>query len=430
MSKKTAVSVNKYLCHYAEHEVQLADLLFSERKTFASVLCVPVYKESTHCLDHFIALAIKNQALLIAVLNQPSNSNQPPISHQPCPQNIALANEIDRRYPASQHNQHLIHYHLSDHSSLLIINRYMAALTIPYRQGVGLARKIAADIALHLMTKNIIKSTWIHCSDADTTLPNDYFSATQAFNCSSHAALIYPHIHIDGQHSQQAVSAITKLYEKRLQHYVDGLTQAGSPYAYHTLGSTLCLSAVNYAQVRGFPKRAAGEDFYILNKLRKTGTISSLKKPIVKIQNRLSDRTPFGTGAAVEKLLLAENYAAEKIFYHPVLFDHLTIAISWINQISNDYFANKNMPNNAFSWKNNLRDFCGTKAPLLLQGFDNLKFDQCWQHCITQCKAPAEFNKQLHYWFDGFKTLKWLHALRKADKNLGNLNLSALEHSN
>ena len=50
---------------------------------------------------------------------------------------------------------------------------------------------------------------------------------------------------------------------------------ARSPYAFHTIGSTMAVSANHYAKVRGFPKREAGEDFYLLNKLAKVKTLGA-----------------------------------------------------------------------------------------------------------------------------------------------------------
>jgi len=419
-----STSLRKYLLHYAEGEAQLSAPLFSPCDSFKNVLCIPVYKEPAKCLNNFITQAIHSEALLIVVLNQPSTITMP------CAENIALSMAINDLYPHSQSHQHLTRYTLPNNSALLLVNRFSPSLSIPHRQGVGLARKIAADTALFLIANEIVSSKWIHCSDADANIPTDYFGAAQKIEAGTHAALIYPFRHVGDQSATQSVSNITRLYEQQLQHYVNGLIFAGSPYAYHTLGSTLCLSASHYAQVRGFPKRAAGEDFYILNKLRKTGSITTLKHPTIQIASRRSDRTPFGTGAAVEKLLTEKDHNSSNIFYHPSLFVHLSTAIQWLNQLSRDYFeqmgTKKIAANQKSDWKRHLNNFSNDSAATLIQGFEQLNFDRCYEHCIAQCKTPAAFNKHLHDWFDGFKTLKWIHALREADANLANTNLQAL----
>ena len=69
------------------------------------------------------------------------------------------------------------------------------------------------------------------------------------------------------------------------------------------------INAEHYAQSAGFPKLAAGEDFYLLNKLAKIGKIIPLKiinQPIY-IQARISNRTPFGTGPALDKIIDNSN---------------------------------------------------------------------------------------------------------------------------
>ncbi len=70
----------------------------------------------------------------------------------------------------------------------------------------------------------------------------------------------------------------TQLYELSLRYYVAGMKFARSPYAFHTIGSSMAVSPVHYARVRGFPKREAGEDFYLLNKLAKLGSVLELDR--------------------------------------------------------------------------------------------------------------------------------------------------------
>ena len=63
-----------------------------------------------------------------------------------------------------------------------------------------------------------------------------------------------------------------------LRYYVAGMKYARSHLThFHTIGSTMAVRASYYAKVRGFPKREAGEDFYLLNKLAKVGTVLELE---------------------------------------------------------------------------------------------------------------------------------------------------------
>jgi hypothetical protein len=60
---------------------------------------------------------------------------------------------------------------------ILLIDRASPGLRLPARQGVGLARKIASDIALMLHAAGKIRSPWMGCTDADVELPPDYLSS-------------------------------------------------------------------------------------------------------------------------------------------------------------------------------------------------------------------------------------------------------------
>ena len=88
-----------------------------------------------------------------------------------------------------------------------------------------------------------------------------------------------------------------------MQFYVQALAVNGSAYAYPTLGSTISVHAQSYARVRGYPKRNAGEDFYLLNKLNKLHPVQVLQQPVIEVQARLSSRVTFGTGPALQKIV-------------------------------------------------------------------------------------------------------------------------------
>ena len=56
---------------------------------------------------------------------------------------------------------------------ILIIDRSLEPWLIPADQGVGLVRKIGADLALFLYAAGKVKSSWIHATDADARVPAD-----------------------------------------------------------------------------------------------------------------------------------------------------------------------------------------------------------------------------------------------------------------
>ena len=113
------------------------------------------------------------------------------------------------------------------------------------------------------------------------------------------------------------------LYEISLYYYVNRLKHANSPYAFHTVGSTIAVNAKDYALVRGTPKRLAGEDFYLLNKLAKTGLVLSSSSAPIELDARVSHRTPFGTGSSIDRIQRLSNPIEENLYYQPAIFELL-----------------------------------------------------------------------------------------------------------
>ena len=291
---------------------------------------------------------------------------------------------------------------------LLLVDRYSDGRQFPPKGGVGLARKTGADLAAYLVHQRRVLSPWIHCTDADVRLPQRYFTSSAALGEDSikdTAALVYPFRHtMAGDKAVDEIMRATALYEYSLHYYVTGLSSAGSPYAFHTIGSTMAVNAVHYAKVRGFPRRQAGEDFYLLNKLAKVGSIRQLGAETdcepIDIAARRSDRVPFGTGAAVGKLLELENPEKEFLLYHPSVFILLR---SWLDSLP------------AF-WQSRSSDIGAILSSAdvqgLVGGLEQLGATQALQHALRQSSDIGQFNRQMHTWFDAFRTLKLIHYLR------------------
>ena len=96
-------------------------------------------------------------------------------------------------------------------------------------------------------------------ADADVLLPADYLTALPEDDAPYSAAL-YPFEHtLEGSPAQQTAM---QQYECYLHYYVLGLQAAGSPYAYHSIGSSFAVHMDRYAAVHGFPKKLAGHNQY------------------------------------------------------------------------------------------------------------------------------------------------------------------------
>ena len=204
--------------------------------------------------------------------------------------------------------------------------------------------------------------------------------------------------------------ALSLLLEKRInnaiQHYdyylnnhVYNLKRIGSPYAFHTIGSTIAINADFYAKVRGFPKLAAGEDFYILNKLAKIGVIKTLRGAPIILSARISNRTPFGTGQALNTLL--ENKLKSKKYnpYPKESYDLLKILL--------DIFNNHDL-NLELHLKNKLTP---NQYKLVWGILIDLGVEKWLKNCPKNL-TQSQITMQYHSWLDGLKTVRFIKLLK------------------
>ncbi len=179
------------------------------------------------------------------------------------------------------------------------------------KAGVGLARKLGMDEAIRRFVAADNPAGIIACLDADCTVSANYLSALNqhfAANTVDACCIAFEH-DLDACDSAAQRLAIAR-YELHLRLYVNGLRAAGYPHAFHTIGSSMAVTAPAYAAHGGMNQRQAGEDFYFLGKFMLTGKMSTLNKATVYPSPRLSGRTPFGTGARTREWMLQPQRAA------------------------------------------------------------------------------------------------------------------------
>lgn len=374
------------------------------------MLVIPAYRESADLLGKLSTLnTALGDVLVIVVLNRPESSHDNA--------NTALRKAL-LDLPGLQ--QLAAGYAIASISpGVTVLCADLESITgpTPADRGVGLARKTGCDIALHWINSGAIGSDWICSTDADAVLPNDYFASLSASPADS-AAVLFPFRHLaDGD---PATDEACLRYELRLHHYVLGLGYAQSPYAYHSLGSCIAVRAKSYAQVRGFPPRAAAEDFYLLNKLSKTGPLIQLAGDCIGLSARQSDRVPFGTGPAVKNLARSEPMADAKLYYDPRCFDGLRALLA---EVPGLYTIDTHALTHSLAGQ-------GLRPEDVERVVDVLRkmgLDDALRHCRRQSKDADTFVRHFHQWFDGFRTLKFIHGLR--DAKLPDLSLQQLADS-
>jgi len=387
----------KYLRSHAEVE---ASQRISLSRRYRHVACIPVCNEGDSLTTTLTTLADaegSDEALVILIIN--ARETAPADVHQT---NQAQAQTLQTLASLSDAP-------MAEGSfrgmGIVLVDRYSEGRRFPKKQGVGLARKIIGDLAVAWMEDGSIEERWMRCTDADARVPADYWQRT-AHQPSGHSAVIYPFAHVpEGDDFQRQAMVY---YDAYLRYYAHGLGLAGSPYAFPTIGSLLCIDGDAYAKVRGFPKRLAGEDFYILNKLAKVGRVETLSGQPILLEGRTSDRVPFGTGVAVVQIreLLTQGQPYE--VYNPQIFTALK---HWLDALD---VAAKTEDAQAF--QKSLDAVPDPLGPVLRQAVQVTGSQAPVEHALNEVKGRV-LRKRIDDWNDAFRTLKMVHALR--DEGLG-----------
>jgi hypothetical protein len=271
--------------------------------------------------------------------------------------------------------------------------------------GVGLARKIGMDLALTKFDYFSINKNIILCTDADCIVDSDYLlEISQEFNRNNFEAGVVNFAHDISGRNDETKAIIC--YEIFLRYYVLGLSFAKSDYAFHTIGSTMLCTPDAYVKVEGMNKRKAAEDFYFLEKLAKIYPIGEINSTFVHPSKRSSWRVPFGTGRSVNRYLSDER--DEYLLYDPKSFAVLKTWLEIFFNISSNEYSDllkiaKNIDVSLFEF---------------LSGQD---FERFTNKVLLKTSNPIEIEKQKHFWFDAFRTLKLIHYLR--DETYPNINM-------
>jgi glycosyltransferase involved in cell wall biosynthesis len=265
---------------------------------------------------------------------------------------------------------------------------------LPPKQGVGLARKIGLDLALaHLDFTG--DDPLLVCLDSDTVVQPDYLSAiTGHFDetVAGGASIPYRHRPARDPAGQMAIDR----YELFLRAYVLGLEQAGSPYAFHTVGSAMACRASAYAASGGMNRRLAGEDFYFLQQVHKVAGVAPLTGTIVHPSPRQSHRVPFGTGRAVGEMLAQGS--GRLLFYQPMLFEILG---EWLQCAArSDGADGTDLMNRAGKISFHLRGY-----------LEQAGFSAAWDNLLRHNPDENRLTAAFHGWFDAFRTMRLLHHL-------------------
>lgn len=390
MDRELASMTSDFLKTYCDRYAEPIAAIFTSQhaallpRRYQHVICIPAYDEPPNFIAPLLN-TINADVLVILVLNAPQGEQYLPQQQRT---QTALRS-------LTHHSEQLDLVSWNHKVDVLVVDCCTEGRQLPPREGVGLARKIAGDLAVAAIVHHKIESPWIYCTDADVQLPSTYFSAVPSELSKGYAAILYPFVH-------QPLHDNILQYEISLRFYVLQLAQAGSPYAFQTVGSSMAAHVQQYVAVRGFPKRNAAEDFYVLNKLAKTGAIIRLKTQPIVLSSRRSHRVPFGTGAAMNRL--ADDPIQR--LYHPEIFVYLH---QWIEQMARLWNERDRVQSQGLeTWWRSSSITCDAILPVLTQQ----GLPKVLKQAYRQCRDRSHFLFYLHVWFDAFRTLRFIHLMR------------------
>jgi len=279
--------------------------------------------------------------------------------------------------------------------NLAWIDASSQGLELGEKEGVGLARKIGFDASLRLLNWHV--DPLLISLDADTLVDSTYFSAIFShFQQSKAGGTAIPFRHQPAENEQQ--ERAIRHYELYLRSYLIGLQFAGSPYAYHTIGSAFACRATSYIKSGGMNRRCGGEDFYFLQQVAKVSGVDRLKGTVVYPSPRFSDRVTFGTGKAVEGLVVddVELFGFVSVTSFIILQDWLGLAAAQIDESADSIIEG------------------AAEISTELRGFlDQLNFSAVWIKLQRNYSCSVRRLAAFHAWFDALRTRQLLTRLEE-----------------
>jgi len=272
--------------------------------------------------------------------------------------------------------------------------------------GVGLARKIGMDEAARRFDEAGNLRGVIVGFDADCRCQQNYLTSLERHfqqHPSSPGCSIYFEHPLTGTADSRVEEAIVA-YELHLRYYVQALRYAGFPYAHHTVGSCMAVRADAYKNQGGMNKRQAGEDFYFLHKIIPLGGFTDLVETAVFPSPRASDRVPFGTGKAVGDYL-----SGQEISTYPLQ------AFLDLKQFL------EHLPELFRGGADGLIAAPGVLPQSIETFLQKEAFVKVLQEIRENTASEAAFRKRFFHWFDGFRTMKFIHHARDRFYGQGNI---------
>ena len=276
----------------------------------------------------------------------------------------------------------------SAHHSIVVIDRSTKGHGWMGKNfGVGWARKILFDHILSVAAS----SDLIVSMDADTQFGSGYLqSLLDSFGSHPQwVALSVPYYHrlTDDAAADRAILH----YEIYMRNYALNMLWIGKPYSFTAIGSAIVVRAAALRKIGGITPVKSGEDFYLVQKLTKMGTVGSWNPECVYPAARFSDRVFFGTGPAMSKA------AAGDLSSYPVYHHRLFSIVDETCRRTDELYA---------------QDIHTEFLDFLQCQF---KDDNLWDTIRNNVKDANQFRRAFHEKADGLRILQFLKQRQKTE---------------
>ena len=254
--------------------------------------------------------------------------------------------------------------------------------------GVGMARKVLFDNILHIADDDDI----IVSLDSDTLFEDSYLQAIgDRFRENEKLnAVSMPYYH-KLTADDEANRAILR-YELYMRCYYINMSLIESPYTFTAIGSAIAMRVRALRKIGGITPVKSGEDFYLLQKLRKMDYVSNWCGGVAFPAARFSERVFFGTGPAMVKGR-AGNWESYPIYHH-CLFQEIKHSYDLIPQLFSE---------------NITTDF----ITFLENQFHDVDL---WSPLRKNATSVERFSRAFHEKADGLRILQYLKQKQKNEK--------------
>jgi len=261
--------------------------------------------------------------------------------------------------------------------------------------GVGLARKIGMDLAVDYFLRTENPRGILVSLDADCIVsPNFLVGIFESFRRDEKLCCTIHNFYHRVENGDPTIEDAIRQYEAYLRYFENALRYTGFPYYYHTIGSAFAVTADAYVRVGGMGRQQGGEDFYFLQKIFQLGRTKELDDVTIYPMARFSDRVPFGTGPALQKII-AQKDGLMKVYD----FEAFQSLRQFFDMKDSFYGASQDR----------IIEMTRRLHPILQEFLTENNFLLDIQDCNANAATLKSFQKRFFHHFNAFKIIKYLN---------------------